>query len=78
MHLLDRANLLSEFPELATPYRKRRFGFARLYIKPQTFSGCAAKSPPHRAEFLLNSAFHAEGGGKNTKNRYRKKFRPLP
>jgi hypothetical protein len=26
MHLLDRTNLLSEFPELGTPYRKRRFG----------------------------------------------------
>jgi toxin ParE1/3/4 len=24
MHLLDRANLLSEFPELGTPYRKRK------------------------------------------------------
>ncbi len=26
MHLLDRTNLLSEFPELGTPYRKHRFG----------------------------------------------------
>jgi len=24
MHLLDRAELLSEFPELGTPYRKRK------------------------------------------------------
>jgi len=26
MHLLDRTNLLSDFPELGTPYRKHRFG----------------------------------------------------
>jgi len=28
--------------------------------------------------FLLFSAFHAESGGEEYKNRYRKKFRPLP
>jgi hypothetical protein len=44
MHLLDPAELLSEFPELGTPYRKRK-NVQRLRCDPYfIYIACAAKT----------------------------------
>ena len=57
MHLLDRAELLSEFPELGTPYRKRK-NVRRLRCDPYLLSR-APRKPSDRSDGFL--AFSSNG-----------------
>ena len=58
-HLLDRAELLSEFPELGTPYRKRK-NVRRLRCDPLFYLlSRAPRKPSDRSDGFL--AFSSNG-----------------
>ncbi len=54
MHLLDRANLLSEFPELGTPYRKRRDGSTAFTSNIKHLTSNIAASAASNSAFIAS------------------------